>query len=311
MDAYTVFLKGRSAWEMANEEGYRKAAEIFERAVEEFPKYASAHAGLSDAYVRLALWGYSRPLDVLPKAVRAAEMAMKYGPSSTHANATFAISKAWSEWGWIEGIENARKALDLAPSDEYAQEVYGFTLLHAKVEDALTSFEQCVKLDPYSVYSNRVLGWALYLARQFTNADQWLLAANAIRETTETNILLARSYLAQKRVHLAGDLARQSLDHPAGLSVLGACYAELNHREEALNILARLKKMADVRWIQPRSFLRVHLALGILPERIFQQAACSHCSALANRRARYSIHPSERCARTERGSRSTASSKWS
>ena len=51
-------------------------------------------------------------------------------------------------------------------SDEYAKEVYGFTLLHAKVEDALTSFEQCVKLDPYSVYSNRVLGWALYLARQ-------------------------------------------------------------------------------------------------------------------------------------------------
>ena len=36
----------------------------------------------------------------------------------------------------------------------------------------------------------------------------------------------------------------------------------MNHREEALNILARLKKMADVRWIQPRSFLRVHLALG-------------------------------------------------
>ena len=212
--------------------------------------------------MRLALWGYERPLDVLPKAVRAAEMAMKYGPSSTHANAIFAIAKAWSEWGWIEGIENSRKALDLAPSDEYAQEVYGFTLLHAKVEDALASFEQCVKLDPYSVYSNRVLGWALYLARQFTNADQWLLAANAIDETTETNILLARSYLSQKRCHAAMELSRRSVEHPAGLSVLGACYAELNHREEAQNILTRLERMKEVRWIQPRSFGRIHLALG-------------------------------------------------
>jgi serine/threonine-protein kinase len=262
MDAYTIFLRGRSAWDMANEEGYRRAAEIFEKAVDLFPTYASAHAGLSDAYVRLALWGYSRPLEVLPKAVRAAETAIELDPFSSHANATFAISKAWSEWGWKEGIATARKAVEFGPSDEYAQEVYGFTLLYGDAEDALASFERCVILDPYSVYSNRIYGYALYLARQFTNADQWLLAANAVQETSETNILLARSYLSQKRVHAAADLARQTLDHPTGLSVLGPCYAELNHREEALNILARLSKMAQVRWIQPRSFGRIHLALG-------------------------------------------------
>ena len=262
MDAYLMFLRGRAAWDMANEDGYLKAAEIFETAINLFPTYASAHAGLSDAYVRLALWGYSRPLDVLPNAVQAAKEAIKLGPESAHANATFAIAKAWSEWGWKEGIATASKAVELLPSNVYAQEVFGFALLHGEVDDALPCFEQCVKLDPYSVYSNRILGFAYYLARRFTNADQWLLAANAIDETTETNILLARSYLSQKRCHAAMELSRRSVEHPAGLSVLGACYAELNHREEAQNILTRLERMKEVRWIQPRSFVRIYTALG-------------------------------------------------
>jgi TolB-like protein len=262
MDAYLLFLRGRSAWSLAREDGYRRAAEIFERAVSLFPSYASAHASLSDAYVRLALWGYSRPLDVLPKALRAAETALKLDPFLPHAHSTFAISKVWSQWRWKEGIADAHKAIELSPSYPFGQQVYGMTLLQEEEEEALECFEHAVILDPLSVGAHRILGYALYLVRQFASADHWLLAAEAIQETAETSILLARSYLYQMRVHAALDEAKLAQVHPAGLSVLGACLAHLGRREEALNILAELSRIAETRWVQPQSFARIHLALG-------------------------------------------------
>jgi hypothetical protein len=75
MDAYLLYLQGRHAWNRMSADGYRTAAEILERATCMFLSYASAYAGLADAYVSLALWGLARPREVFPKALQAAQQA--------------------------------------------------------------------------------------------------------------------------------------------------------------------------------------------------------------------------------------------
>src|SRR5215472_1983716 len=85
MDAYLLYLRGRQAWNRMSADGYRTAAKILERVTSSFPSYASAYAGLADAYMALALWGLARPREAFPKALQAAQQALRLDPSLPHA----------------------------------------------------------------------------------------------------------------------------------------------------------------------------------------------------------------------------------
>ena len=60
MDAYLLYLRGRYAWNRMSTSGFEMAVDTFERAIAEFPTYASPLAGLADAYVSMAMWGEIR-----------------------------------------------------------------------------------------------------------------------------------------------------------------------------------------------------------------------------------------------------------
>ena len=129
MDAYLLYLRGRHAWNRMSADGYRTAAEILDRTASLFPSYASAYAGLADAYVYLALWGCARPHEVFPKALHAAQRALKLDPSLPHAYSSLAAATAFYEWKWEEGAAYARMATELEPCYSFGQHVYASCLL--------------------------------------------------------------------------------------------------------------------------------------------------------------------------------------
>src|SRR4029077_19334282 len=49
-EAYDLYLKGRFYWNQRTEEGFTKAIDSFQQAIEKDPNYAQAYAGLADAY---------------------------------------------------------------------------------------------------------------------------------------------------------------------------------------------------------------------------------------------------------------------
>ena len=97
MDAYLLYLRGRHAWNRLSPDGYRTAVEILEGATSRFPSYASAYAGLADAYMYLALWGCARPREVFPKALQAAQQTLRIDPSLPHAYSSLAAATAFYE----------------------------------------------------------------------------------------------------------------------------------------------------------------------------------------------------------------------
>jgi serine/threonine-protein kinase len=273
MDAYLLYLRGRQAWNRMSADGYRTAAEILERAGSMYPSYAAAYAGLADAYARLALWGLARPREVFPKALRAAQQALRLDPSLPHAYSSLAAATAFYEWRWEEGTTYARTATDLEPSYSFGQHVYGGCLLvRGEMDQARECFERAVDLDPLSVRAHRSLGWMLYIARRFASAEQWLQAALVLdREPAETRYLLAHVYMSQRRFAAALEQAERCQTDPpdpVGLSVLGACLAYLNRREEALKIAATLSRMAEANYVQARAIARLHIALGNIDQAI-------------------------------------------
>jgi serine/threonine-protein kinase len=267
MDAYLLYLRGRHAWNRLSADGYWTAAEILERTISMFPSYASAYAGLADAYAYLAVWGCARPREVFPKALRAAQHALRLDPSLPHAYSSLAVATAFYERRWEEGLAHARTATELEPSYSFGQHVYGSCLLvRGEMDEARECFERAVDLDPLSVRAHRSLGLVLYFARRFARAEEWLQAALVLdREPAETHYMLANLYMSQHRFAAALELMERcqtDSPDPLVLSVVGACLAHLNRREEALEIVATLSRMSETSYVPLRAFTRMHLALG-------------------------------------------------
>ena len=267
MDAYLLYLQGRHAWNRMSADGYRTAAEILERVTSMYPSYASAYAALADAYMSLALWGWARPREAFPKALRSAQRALRLDPSLPHAYSSLAAATAFYERRWEEGIAYARTAIELEPSHSFGQHVYaGCLLARGEMDEARERFERAIDLDPLSVRAHRALGWMLYLARRFESAEIWLQAALVLnRELEETHYILAHVYMSQQRFAAALEQAECCQTDPPDalrLSVLGACLAYLNRREEALKIAATLSRMAAAGYVESRAIAQLHIALG-------------------------------------------------
>jgi len=267
MGAYLLYLQGRYTWNRMSADGYQTAAEIFERAISLFPEYAQPYAGLADAYLYLALWGHERPCEVLPKAQRSALQALNLNSFLPHAHSALAAATALYEWKWEEGEGLARRAIELEPSYSFGQQIYGWCLLaRGESDQAVACFERSVALDPLSARAHRTLGWALHIQRQPSNAEKWIEAALVLdREPVETRYLLAQVYLSDRRFEAALEQARQCQTdppYPLSLGVLGACLAHLNHRNEALEILAKLSRLAEAEYVDPNALAQVQIALN-------------------------------------------------
>jgi serine/threonine-protein kinase len=267
MGAYLLYLQGRYTWNRMSADGYRTAVEIFERAISLFPEYAPPYAGLADAYLYLALWGYERPCEVFPKAQRSALQALNLNSVLPHAHSALAAATALYEWKWEEGAGLARRAIELEPSYSFGQQIYGWCLLaRGESDQAVACFERSVALDPLSARAHRTLGWALHIQRQPSNAEKWIEAALVLdREPVETRYLLAQVYLSDRRFEAALEQARQCQTdppYPLSLGVLGACLACLNHRNEALEILAKLSRLAEAGYVDPNALAQVQIALN-------------------------------------------------
>jgi TolB-like protein len=69
-DAYQHYLRGRHHWNKWTPEGFLRATESFERAIEADPRYALAYAGLGDAYGVMATTGSCPSTSRWPRHVR-------------------------------------------------------------------------------------------------------------------------------------------------------------------------------------------------------------------------------------------------
>jgi adenylate cyclase len=267
MGAYLLNLQGRYAWNRMSADGYRTAVEIFERAISLFPEYAPPYAGLADAYLYLAMWGHERPREVFPKAQRSALQALNLNSFLPHAHSALAAATALYGWKWDEGASLARKAVELEPSYSFGQQIYGWCLLaRGERDQAVACFERSVALDPLSVRAHRTLGWLLHILRQPSNAEKWIEAALMLdREPGETRYLLAQVYLTEHRFEAALEQARlcqTDPPDPLSLGLLGTCLASLDHRKEALEILAKLSRLAEAGYVDPNSMAQVQIALN-------------------------------------------------
>src|SRR6059036_3046400 len=101
-EAYGLYLMGRHHWNSWSEEGFYKAIEYFQQAVEKDPSYALAYTGLADSYVLLGWNSYLPPKEAFPKGKAAAMTALQLDPDLAEAHTSLAALLWLHDWQWEE-----------------------------------------------------------------------------------------------------------------------------------------------------------------------------------------------------------------
>jgi len=165
-EAYTLYLKGRQAWNRRSEEGLRRAVELFKEAVKLDPSFALAYSGLADAYSVLQDRGYVLHSEGEPLAMGYALRSVELDPNLAegHASMGLALHQAWD---LAEAVKQLRQAIALKPNYATAYHWYNGVLQDAgRMEEALEAERQALKLDPLSSIVRQGLAVALiYLGR--------------------------------------------------------------------------------------------------------------------------------------------------
>jgi eukaryotic-like serine/threonine-protein kinase len=267
-EAYRLYLKGRHHWNRWTEEGFYKAIECFQQAVEKDPAYALAYAGLADSYVLLGWNGYLPPKDAFPKGRAAAMRALQLDPDLGEAHTSLAGVLWLHDWQWPEAETEFKRSLTLNPAYPTANHWYAeYEMTMGRQVEGIERMKKGQELEPLSPIKNVAVGWALYMDGR--NDD----AIEELRRTVEldpnfpiTYWILGLVLRKMGRFELAIVEGEKGVTLSGGSPLLRAALAQTfgtaRRREEAIQILDDLTKLAKQKYVPSYFFTGIHIGLG-------------------------------------------------
>ena len=269
-EAYQLYLKGRFYWNKRSEEGFQKALQYFQQAIERDPNFALAYSGLADTYNLLGgpeAGGDMPPNEVFPKAKAAALKALELDSTLAEAHVSLGHVKCYYDREWAAAEREYQKAIELNPNYSVAHHWYAIYLSTiGRYPEALAEVKRAHELDPLSLSINAWYGRILDLSGQSEQAIEQL------RKTVELdpNFMLAHLRLcllyADKGMHDEGiseckQVQKLSGGRPVGTGALAYAYVLAGRREEAQSKLAELLQISKQRYVSPASIAIVYVAL--------------------------------------------------
>jgi serine/threonine-protein kinase len=246
LEAYDLYLRGRSYWSKWHSEGMRKAVDFFERAIARDPTFAAAHAGLGYAYAMLGYWTMS-PTEVLKKAKAAALKALEIDETLAEAHLSLGWILDFCDWDWSGAERELKRALELNPASADAHNAYGVLLsATGRPREALLENKKAYELDPLSVNVNGSLGCTLYFRREYDQAiEQFQKTLELEPGHPRAYYYLGRAYIAKSMFEPAVTALQQGGDCSGRdlriLGVLGHAYVLMGKRSEAERLRDELK----------------------------------------------------------------------
>jgi TolB-like protein len=170
-NAYSLYLKGRYAWNKRTFRDLQTAISYFDQAIAKDPGYALAYSGLADAYAVLPNYGGNQNED-FPKSNAAARKALELDPTLAHPHAVLGSNEIQYDWDFAGGEAEFRKSFDLDPNDATAHQWYGDEIgqIGGREREAFAEAALAHELDPLSPVITRVVGGVRVSAGKFDEA---------------------------------------------------------------------------------------------------------------------------------------------
>ena len=274
-EAYDLYLRGRFQWNKRSGEGFQKALEYFQRALELDPHYAPALAGIADYHVSVASWGLERPTEAWPKAKEAITKALEADDSLAEAHASMGIIRMWYEWNWKEAEREFLRAIELSPALPLPHVYYNLLLVQTgRSDEAEVQICQALACDPLSVPANVYFAGVYHYRRDYDGSlKQARRALDLDANDIEAHVVMALNYEQQREYKKAIaelEKAHQLAEYnPLLLGPLASCYGSAGDKEKALLLLDELNAAAAQAYVAPISWVMGYLGMGDL-ERAFE-----------------------------------------
>jgi serine/threonine-protein kinase len=266
--AYSLYLRGRFAWNKRTQEGVTEAIGFFEQAIAEDPAYALAYTGLSDAYA-LGVDYRSVPVDEgLRHANIYARKAIALDDQLAEAHASLAWCLFIYDWQWDDAVREFERAIELDPRYASARQWYAFALAaRGELDKALVQGHSAQELDPSSVSVRRSLAWVYYYARRYGEVRYHLERALAMNPAAEETyrVLGLTLAISGHAVEAERVLRRAVTMHGTGsytYGTLGFALARGGKTDEARHIADELERLREREYVSPVALATVYLGLG-------------------------------------------------
>lgn len=266
-EVYESYLKGRFALDKATDRaGFERCIGYFDDAVRLDPAFAPAYVGLAQAYDGLSsVFIGAPPQETRRKMIDAVRKALELDPNLSEAHDLLA-GVLQDEWRWAEAESEYRRTLELNPNDPNAY--FGFAmwlLCQGRTDEAVAWGKRARELDPLAVSGNDV-GWMLFQSHRYDEAVHELRSQLALNAEDPTTLWFLGFVLIAKDepgdaipfLEKAADVSQRS---PGVLGVLVRAYAHAGRRNDALRILAELKRRRSAGYIPAAAFVNAYLGL--------------------------------------------------
>jgi TolB-like protein/tetratricopeptide (TPR) repeat protein len=173
IEAYQLFLKGRSVADVRSESDLQKSIDLFQQAIDLDPNYADAYAEMAYSYI-LLIYEHIKYDDVIEKINALIEKALEINPNTVRAYMVKA-NLAGRDGSWEEAKINFEKALAINPNDATTHHHFANYFGEIPVPDVkkrLVHISIAQELDPFSISINRAMFRALIANLKYEEAEE-------------------------------------------------------------------------------------------------------------------------------------------
>ncbi|MEI8031098.1 MAG: winged helix-turn-helix domain-containing protein [Comamonadaceae bacterium] len=267
-DAYQLYLAARQHAQGIRADGLRKSIELYHKALTIDPSYAMAYAGLGETYRRMLFGADRSPTEVFEPYRKAILQALEIAPELAEAHAQLGWIHFWFDFDWLAAERVFRHALRVNPNVVGAHFGLGFLLLTLdRSEEGIAHIRWARELDPLSLILNAMeAGFLLDMGRRDEASVRLDRAFEIEPNFWVAHIIRALLHLVDREpeqaiaaLRRADQLSDQSTQAAA---LLGVQLARFHRPDEAREVLNRLLRLQQTRYVPPTSLAAVHTALG-------------------------------------------------
>lgn len=266
-EAYQQYIKGRFYWNKRTADGFQKALQYFQAAVEKDPNYALAYSGIADTYSLFGDYGISPGTEAGPKAKAAALKALKIDDQLAEAHSSLGNILSLIDWNFPQSEQEFKRAIDLNPNYATAYQWYSNSLCsRGEFEKSMTMIRRAQELDPLSLIITENVGWQLYGGGKYDEAVRQFQKTLELDPAFFPAIRdMGFSYLQMKMYPEAEKQFQKAMQGPyksdakAALTML---YAFSGKKDQAHALLDEVLKSASNSYIAPCLIAQIYSVLN-------------------------------------------------
>ncbi len=262
-EAHDLYLQGIY---LLNQGDPKSAVGYLQKAIDEDPSYARAHAALANGYGWMGEAGWLAYTEAFPRQKSEATKAIELDHSLPQGHAELANAVMNLSWDWTNAEKELQRALELNSNLASVHTTYAFYLQRVgRLPEAIAEVKQVLDLDPVSSRSFYSAGIVYYFARQYDRALSQLQRAHVLEPHPpnflfpfESGVIYAQKGMYGKAV---GEFQKLG-DQPHALGHMGNVYARMERVSEARATIVKLEEHVKKNGIGRYEIALVYAGLG-------------------------------------------------